>query len=156
MRKFLIISTTVLVIAFIVIQFFQPIKNISGSDLNLITTDDNIPENVKEILRNGCIDCHSDNTRYHWYHKIAPVSWMVNKHVTEGKKELNLSKWKSTDDFGKITTLEDIRQEIERGTMPLKAYVMMHPESKMSEEKKKVLLEWINKKSDELMNQPEK
>ena len=51
--------------------------------------------------------------------------------------------------------LEDMKQEIERGTMPLKPYVMMHAEAKLNEETKVAMIAWIDKKSDELMNQPE-
>lgn len=155
MKKLIIISVSVLLIAFVVLQFFQPEKNISEKSDNLVTNAENMPPSVKEAFQNACLDCHSDNTKYVWYHNIAPVSWMVNKHITDGKKELNLSEWKTLDDYDKIKVLEDIRQEIERGTMPLKPYVLMHPEAKLDEETKKAMFAWIDKKSDELINQPE-
>jgi hypothetical protein len=152
MKKFVIVSFAVLLIAFVVIQFFQPEKNISEKSENLVINTENMPPAVKEAFKNACLDCHSDNTKYVWYHKIAPVSWMINKHITDGKKELNLSEWKTLDDYDKIKALEDIKQEIERGTMPLKPYVMIHPEAKLDEETKKAMIAWIDKKSDELMN----
>lgn len=155
MKKLIIISFAVLLIAFVVLQFFQPEKNTSDKSDNLVTNAENMPPSVKEAIQNACLDCHSDNTKYVWYHNIAPVSWMVNKHITDGKKELNLSEWKTLDDYDKIKVLEDIRQEIERGTMPLKPYVLMHPEAKLDEETKKAMFAWIDKKSDELINQPE-
>lgn len=155
MKKLIIISFAVLLIAFVVLQFFQPEKNTSDKSDNLVTNAENMPPSVKEAFQNACLDCHSDNTKYVWYHNIAPVSWMVNKHITDGKKELNLSEWKTLDDYDKIKVLEDIRQEIERGTMPLKPYVLMHPEAKLDEETKKAMFAWIDKKSDELINQPE-
>lgn len=155
MKKFVIISVALLFAAFVVLQFFQPEKNISESAENLLTHTEYMPATVKATFQNACLDCHSDNTKYLWYHKIAPVSWMVNKHITEGKKELNLSEWKTLDDYDKIKALEDMKQEIERGTMPLKPYVMMHREAKLDEETQKAMIAWIDKKSDELMNQPE-
>lgn len=155
MRKIFIISVAVLLVAFVVLQFFQPEKNVSESAENLLINTENMPATVKEAFQNACLDCHSDNTKYVWYHNIAPVSWMVNKHITDGKKELNLSEWKTLDDYDKIKALEDMKQEIERGTMLLKPYVMMHREAKLDEETKKAMIAWIDKKSDELMNQPE-
>lgn len=155
MKKFIIISVAVLLVAFVVIQFFQPEKNISESTENLLINTENMPPAVKEAFKNACLDCHSNNTKYLWYHGIAPVSWMVNKHVTDGKKELNLSEWKTLDDYDKIKAMEDMKQEIERGTMPLKPYILMHPEANLDEETQKEMIAWIDKKSDELMNQPE-
>jgi cytochrome c551/c552 len=155
MKKFIIISAALLFFAFVVIQFFQPEKNISEKSENLVINTENLPPAVKEALKNACLDCHSDNTKYVWYHKIAPVSWMINKHITDGKKELNLSEWKTLDDYDKIKALEDMKQEIERETMPLKPYVLMHPEAKLDEDTKKAMIAWIDKKSEELMNQPE-
>lgn len=155
MKKFIIISFAVLLVAFVVIQFFQPEKNISESTENLLINTENMPPAVKEAFKNACLDCHSNNTKYLWYHGIAPVSWMVNKHVTDGKKELNLSEWKTLDDYDKIKAMEDMKQEIERGTMPLKPYILMHPEANLDEETQKAMIAWIDKKSDELMNQPE-
>ena len=155
MKKLIIISVALLFAAFVVIQFFQPEKNISENAESLLINTENMPPEVKDAFKNACLDCHSNNTKYLWYHNIAPVSWMVNKHVTDGKKELNLSEWKTLDDYDRIKVLEDIRQEIERGTMPLKPYVLMHPEAKLDEKTKKAMIAWIDKKSDELMNQPE-
>jgi cytochrome c551/c552 len=111
-----------------------------------------MPADVEATITNACLDCHSNNTKSVWYDRISPVSWMINKHVKAGKKELNFSEWGTFDDYDKIGALEDIRQEVERSTMPLKSYLMMHPEAKMNEEQKKSLLAWIDKKGNELVN----
>ncbi|HSM49469.1 MAG TPA: heme-binding domain-containing protein, partial [Draconibacterium sp.] len=70
----------------------------------------------------------------------------------EGKDELNFSEWGKFDAYDKIVALEDIRQEVERKTMPLKGYVAMHKEAKLSEEQVAELLAWIDKKGEELVN----
>ncbi len=93
MRKILKIIIVVLLVAFVVIQFHQPEKNSGDLSSNHIFVTEQIPENVKTSIMNACMDCHSNQTNYLWYHKLAPVSWMVNKHITEGKKELNFSEW---------------------------------------------------------------
>jgi hypothetical protein len=76
---------------------------------------------------------------------------MISKHVVDGKKELNFSEWGTFDDYDKIGAIEDIRQEVERATMPLKPYILMHPEAKLSEDQKKSLLAWLDKKGGELV-----
>jgi hypothetical protein len=152
MRLIIKILAAIFFIAFVVIQFFQPDKNIGEISQEHIFRQEQLPENVQQILSSACLDCHSDNTKYPWYDKIAPVSWMVNKHITEGKDELNFSEWGKFDAYDKIVALEDIRQEVERKTMPLKGYVAMHKEAKLSEEQVAELLAWIDKKGEELVN----
>lgn len=151
MRKILRIIIIIFIVGFIVIQFVQPQKNqgqITNSD---ILSVHRVPENVATILKESCFDCHSDKTRYLWYHKIAPVSWMINDHIKEGKHELNFSKWSELDIFEKITTLEEISQESSRKTMPLKSYLIMHPKANLSDEQIKTIENWTTKLGEELL-----
>ncbi|HSH18953.1 MAG TPA: heme-binding domain-containing protein [Draconibacterium sp.] len=151
MRLFIKIFVVAVIVAFVVIQFFQPEKNLSTDTKNLIFLHEQIPEDVQQILKNACMDCHSNNTKYLWYHKISPVSWMVNKHIIEGKKELNFSEWGEMDDYDKIGAVEDIRQELEQKTMPIKQYVAMHKEAKLSDEDRTAIFAWLDKKGNELV-----
>jgi predicted transcriptional regulator YdeE len=151
MRLFLKIFVLLAIAAFVVIQFFQPEKNIGEVTQNHIFRQEQLPENVKLTIQNACLDCHSNNTRYPFYDRIAPASWMVNKHINEGKKELNFSEWGEMDAYDKIKAIEDIRQELEQNTMPLKTYVVMHREAKLSEEQKTAMFSWIDKKGAELV-----
>ena len=155
MRKIVKIILIIGILGFVVIQFFQPAKNTSDDIKNNILTSEELPENVKEILKTSCFDCHSNNTTYLWYHKIAPVSWLVSKDVIKGKKELNFSEWGEMDDYDKIGAIEDIRQEIEQKTMPIKPYIMMHPDAKLSDEEVAALTAWIDKKAAELVKSSE-
>lgn len=139
------------IIAFIVIQFFQPEKNVGEITQNHIFKQEQLPENVQQTFQNACMDCHSNNTNYPWYNKIAPVSWMLNKHVTDGKDEMNFSEWGEMDAYDKIGVLEDIRQEVERKTMPLKSYTAIHKDAKLTDEQRAALIAWIDKKGAELV-----
>lgn len=136
---------------FIIIQFFQPEKNSTDNFSSHIFEKEQVPENIKDMLKSACFDCHSNQTTYLWYHKIAPVSWMVNKHVINGKDELNLSLWGEMDIYDKIGTLEEICQEVERKKMPLKSYTIMHKEAKLSEKQIAELCAWTEKLSLELL-----
>jgi uncharacterized membrane protein len=139
------------IFTFVVLQFFQPEKNTSQDVKNHIFTQEQIPENVKEILKTSCMDCHSNNTVYLWYDRISPVSWLVNNHIKDGKKELNFSQWGELDKFKKISKLEDIREELEQKTMPLKQYTALHWDAKLTEEEIAVLTAWIDKTGEELL-----
>ncbi|WP_321374787.1 heme-binding domain-containing protein [uncultured Draconibacterium sp.] len=151
MRRFLRFVLITLLLAFIVIQFFQPEKNSSGISSNHIYNQVEVPENIQTMLTNACMDCHSNNTNYLWYHRISPVSWMVDDHVKHGKQELNFSEWATMDIFEKITILEEICQETERKSMPLKSYRVMHPKSKLTDEQIAQLCDWTTKLAEELL-----
>jgi hypothetical protein len=151
MRLFFKIFVAIIVVGFIVIQFFQPEKNISSETKNLIFNHEQMPADVQLVFKNACLDCHSNNTKYLWYHHISPVSWMINQHVIDGKDELNFSEWGEMDDYDRIGAVEDIRQEIERKTMPLKPYIIMHKEAKLSDEERAAVFAWLDKKGDELV-----
>ena len=48
---------------------------------------------VKAVLRRACYDCHSHETVWPWYSRIAPMSWLLVRDVQEGRAELNFSTW---------------------------------------------------------------
>src|SRR5690606_40665170 len=84
MKKVLV----VLLVAFIIIQFFPidrenpPINK--GMDFLTIK---NTPESTAALIRNGCYDCHSNETKYPWYTNIQPVAWFLKSHIDEGRKK---------------------------------------------------------------------
>lgn len=151
MRFLIKILFFVAIITFVVIQFFQPEKNQSNDTENLIFKHEELSENVQQLLEKACFDCHSNNTKYLWYDKIAPVSWLVSNHIIEGKKELNFSEWGKMDNYDKIGALEDIRQELDQKTMPLKQYVLLHHDAKLTDEDRAAIIAWIDKKGGELV-----
>lgn len=155
MLKIFRIIFIVLLLAFAVLQFFQPQKNRGEVSANHILEKEKVPENIKTILQNACFDCHSNQTNYLWYHKIGPVSWMVNKHIVEGKDELNFSEWGNLDIYDKIGTLEKLCRDVKRKKMPIKAYTIMHKKAKLSDEQIAELCEWTDKFSLELISEVE-
>lgn len=151
MRKIARAVVIVLLLGFIVLQFFQPELNKGETtDANILRQHE-VPENIGTILKESCFDCHSNITRYPWYDRIAPVSWMVDDHIREGKHELNFSEWGKLDIYDKITTLEEIAQETKRKTMPLKSYKFMHPKARLSDEQIAAIEKWTTELSEELL-----
>lgn len=151
MRRIIWFLLLLLLIAFVLIQFFQPEKNKGEASNKHIFSHEEVPEHIKNLLQDACFNCHSNNTNYWWYNKVAPVSWMVDSHIKEGKLELNFSEWADLDIFEKITILEEICQETKRKSMPLKSYRVMHPKAKLNDEQIAVLCTWANKLAEELL-----
>lgn len=102
-----------------------------------------VPTHVQSIMEESCFDCHSNQTIYPWYSKVAPASWFLNQHIKEGRKKINFSEWDvySTEDQVKI--MEECIEEIKENKMPLKSYVLIHSKAKLSNEEKDALIQWF-------------
>src|SRR2546423_15539812 len=85
-----------------------------------ITKDIAAPPRIESILRRGCYDCHSNQTRWPWYAYVAPVSWLAIRDVDSGRKHLNFSTWDkySDDPETVISKLKNIDKLSRNGTMP--------------------------------------
>ncbi len=151
MRKLFQIILVLLVVAFAAIQFIQPEKNRGERTEAHLFNQNEISDDVSTLLQNACLDCHSGETNYLWFHSIAPVSWMVNNHITDGKEELNLSEWGEMEVLDQIGALDEMCEEVEKGNMPLKSYTFMHSKARLTEEQKKLLCDWAEKLSEELL-----
>jgi hypothetical protein len=84
-------------------------------------------ESTRDLAVRACFDCHSNETRWPWYSHIAPVSWLVQHHVDEGRAELNFSEWNK-----KQGEAHEAAKEIEEGEMPPRYYTLTHPEARLS------------------------
>ena len=103
---------------------------------------------VKEILRGACYDCHSHETRWPWYSRIAPLSWWLADHIREGRADLNFSQWPLLDFEAQADALEDIAAQIKKGKMPLRSYRLAHPEARLDARQKGILLDWAGAGSE--------
>jgi len=68
------------------------------------------PPAVMEILKRACYDCHSNETRWPWYSRIAPASWFLASHVRKGRGDLNFSDWPIYDFEQQELNLDDIEK----------------------------------------------
>lgn len=134
----------VLLIAFVIIQFF-PIdkKNAAPTPQMDFLTIKNTPESTAKLIRNGCYDCHSNETKYPWYSNIQPIAWFLQSHFDEGRKELNFSTFATYQPKQQAHQLAEAIEMIEQGKMPLDSYLMGHPEANFSDAEKKELIEYF-------------
>jgi hypothetical protein len=93
------------------------------------------PDRESEALaRRACYDCHSNETVWPWYSNIAPISWLVQRDVDEGREKLNFSTWGQ----GK-QEIDDAIEVLQDGEMPPWNYLPTHPEARLSEREKEAL-----------------
>ncbi|HRG24049.1 MAG TPA: heme-binding domain-containing protein [Chitinophagaceae bacterium] len=139
----------VLLAAFIVIQFIHPAKNTSeGLQPNTIGNNYAIPADVKTILGKACNDCHSNNTRYPWYAKIQPVDWWLNKHVVDGKKDLNFDEFTNRAPRYQYHKMEEVIEMVKELEMPLKSYTWTHKDARLTSNEREKLTGWAQSVMD--------
>ena len=138
----------------IVIQFVGPSRPDVRSDNpeDLLVTS-NVDEDVATLLRTACYDCHSMETNFPWYASVAPVSWRVYGHINHGRDELNFSEWASLKRSRKVRKLRDLGETVGEGDMPLKDYLLMHSEARLSDEQRDLLVEWADAFAREVMGE---
>ncbi|MGE5107263.1 MAG: heme-binding domain-containing protein [Sphingobacteriales bacterium] len=141
----------VLLIALVVIQFFHPAKNQSGGDQpNAIAKAYPVPQDVADILKVSCNDCHSSNTAYPWYNNVQPVAWWLKNHVDDGKKELNFDEFASYTPKRARKKMNEIIEQIKEGEMPLNSYLWIHRNAKLSDAQKQTVLNWAQQLRDSI------
>lgn len=128
----------------VILQFFGIDKEnppiVAEKDFIIRTTP---PETIKTILKNACYDCHSNETKYPWYSGITPIDWWLKDHIDEGREELNFSEWADYSVKKQIHKMEECWEMIEEDEMPLSSYTITHREADLSEDQKKLLIEWF-------------
>lgn len=97
---------------------------------------------VAGILERSCSNCHSNRTKWPWYSHIAPISWMLNKHVAEGRKKLNFSNWQTHPPTQ--NELSELCDAVDNKSMPLPGYTVLHPEAKLSKPDVKAVCDWTD------------
>ncbi|MHB1146192.1 MAG: heme-binding domain-containing protein [Lutibacter sp.] len=133
-----------ILVTFILIQFYRPEKNDSKNEMNAMSTVMEIPVEVTKIIKTSCADCHTNSTKYPWYNEIAPASWFLAQHVKEGKENLNFSEWTAYNKDQQQRVLKDIKEVLNERKMPLKSYLLIHKNAKLTENQYQILYDWAN------------
>ncbi|MCA9750916.1 MAG: heme-binding domain-containing protein [Gemmatimonadetes bacterium] len=127
-----------LVVLFAGIQFV-PVERTNPP----VTQAIDAPPAVQAILDRSCADCHSNQTRWPWYSRVAPASWLVAKDVREGREKLNFSEFGDYPERRQRHKVSEVLEEVEHGEMPLKPYLLIHRDAKVSEPEIETLRAWV-------------
>jgi Haem-binding domain len=141
-----------LLVAFVLMQFIKPEKNLSDDNTFAISTKYTVPDDVNKTFIAACNDCHSNKTAYPWYNNIQPVAWMLNNHVVDGKKHLNLSTFTKMPIAIQNHKLEEIAKEVDEKEMPLESYTYfgLHKDANITTEQREAIITWANAQMDTL------
>lgn len=103
----------------------------------------NAPEDMANLIKNACYDCHSYESEYPWYAKIAPMSLLIKSHIKGGRQEMNFSEWGTYSKEKTATKLEECFKMVNDRKMPMKSFIFMHPEAKMTDVQVTGLAQWF-------------
>jgi len=154
LKKILKIVVILLVVAFVVIQFFRPdFSNPPENPGETLEASTQVPPEVETIITRSCVDCHSNRTAYPWYSQIAPSSWFLSNHIQEGRSELNISVWNTYDTRKKVRKLGAMCDQVQTGEMPISSYLLIHWNARLKPGDAKTLCDWSEAEINRL--QPE-
>lgn len=135
----------ILIAIFVIIQFIRPTRNVSNTvSANDISKQYTVPADVQNILKVSCNDCHSNNTKYPWYTNIQPVGWWMQRHVDDGKKEIDFSEFATYTAKRQHHKMEEVIEQIKKDHMPLDSYLWIHKDAKLSQQQKETLVNWAD------------
>jgi hypothetical protein len=143
----------IILVVLLLIQLWRPGKNLGEIE----TAEDfiqvsGVPDTLARIFMRSCYDCHSNRTNYPWYGSVAPASWFLNKHITEGKAHLNFSSWGILDRAQKVSRLNRICDECTDGSMPLKSHLVIHRSARLTPGEIQAICTWTEQEAMEIMN----
>lgn len=139
MLKKTIIFTALLLLG---IQFISVDKTNPPIDETL--TLKTSPE-VMDILKKGCYDCHSNETKWPSYSNIAPMSFFIASHVKDGRQAMNFSIWNQIDEKRKVQRLKRGVITVNNGKMALPSYLSAHEEAELNKDEKAIITAWFKK-----------
>ncbi|MGH8870698.1 MAG: heme-binding domain-containing protein, partial [Acidimicrobiia bacterium] len=86
---------------------------------------------TRDLAVRACFDCHSNETQWPWYSNVAPVSWLVQRDVDQGRAKANWSEWgqHAGDDES-----SERAETVSDGSMPPWAFNILHPEARLTDE----------------------
>ncbi|HEY7839226.1 MAG TPA: heme-binding domain-containing protein [Terriglobales bacterium] len=120
-------------IAFVAIQFI-PFGHTDTNPPVIAEPHWDSPQ-TRALFVRACFDCHSNQTTWPWYSHVAPVSWLVERDVLDGRRHLNFTQWNQPQPHA-----QDVAAQVRGGGMPLWFYLPMHPAARLSPAEKQALI----------------
>ena len=155
MRRIIKWMIIIVIVVFAGIQLIRPARTNPPIDpTRTIEARTQMPEEVGMLFDMSCSDCHSYETKWPWYSKVAPVSWLIWSDVQEGRSALNLSAWAQYDARRANEQLTNIEKMVSRGVMPLWQYRLMHREARLTSGDVKLLVEWTKAERQRIGGKP--
>jgi cytochrome c551/c552 len=138
MKGLRIIGTIVLIVLglFLLIQLVPYGRNHTNPAVTQEPAWDSAQTRV--LAQRACFDCHSNETTWPWYSNIAPVSWLLQHDVEDGRRRLNFSEWNRPQ-----RGADEAAKTVQNGSMPRWFYVPLHPQANLSAADKAALIKGL-------------
>ena len=107
-----------------------------------IETEVPVSVELQAVMRRSCFDCHSNETVWPWYSRVAPVSWLVARDVYEGREHLNYSAWNQLSAEQQAEAIHESWEHVEEGDKAPWYYVMIHESARLSEADRALFQAW--------------
>ena len=96
---------------------------------------------TRALAQRACFDCHSNETVWPWYSRVAPVSWLVTLDTIRGRRHLNFSEWGGAGGGeGGEGGGDELGEKINNGDMPPASYLPLHPDARLTDAEKQQLI----------------
>jgi hypothetical protein len=128
----------VILFAIIILQIISFFKPKTKATAEIKTTQE-----IHEIFKRACYNCHSYETKWPFYAYIVPLSFWIDHHVKDGSRELNFSNWESLSLSKKAIKAVSIKEELDKDKMPPGYYTFVHKEAKLNSKEKLIIYEWV-------------
>jgi hypothetical protein len=135
-----------LAVVLVLIQIFQPQRsNPPSVPVRSVIAHVPVPPLVYSTLMRACGDCHSNQTKWPWYSRIAPLSWVVIDDVNQGRRHMNFDDWDVQENAKQENEkLADICKEISRKGMPPFSYRLLHKDLALNPAEMNFVCAWSN------------
>lgn len=133
MKQVLLIVVGAVVVVFLLLQL-APFGRHHTNPPVVQEPDWDTPQ-TRELAKRACFDCHSNETIYPWYSNIAPISWLIQNDVTEGRRRLNFSEWGRGE-----REVDEMAEVVQEGKMPPPYYLLLHPSARLNQAEKQALI----------------
>jgi mono/diheme cytochrome c family protein len=90
---------------------------------------------TRALAVRACFDCHSNETVWPWYSNVAPISWLVQDDVDDGRKAVNFSEWNRPQ-----KEAHDLPKIVKKGKMPPWTYSIGASARQLSPAEKEALV----------------
>lgn len=125
------------IIAFVIVIQLVPYGRDHTNPLGTTEPKWDAPQ-TRQLAAVACFDCHSNETTWPWYSSVAPMSWLIQHDVEEGRQRLNFSTWDKPQGEARGAS-----REVQRGTMPPSYYILLHPTAGLSADQKNALVQGL-------------
>ncbi len=133
-----------LLVFLVVIQIFQPRRRNPPVALSRsLPSHVRVPRDVYAALIRSCGDCHSNQTHWPWYGRVAPLSWVITDDVNEGRRHMNFEDWQALADPKQANDrLTSICEEIKQNGMPPFSYRLVHQDLRLKPQETAAICTW--------------